>query len=91
MVVTYLDTKKSLVKDFGCSYRMCPRKKHFETLEMKEDEIVLLRNIKICKVLSIGTERLKIFDDSEFLLQNIRYIISLKRNLLSISMFYGQG
>lgn len=54
---------------------MCPRKKHFETLEMKEDEIVMLRNIKICKVLSIGTVRLKIFDDREFLLQNIRYII----------------
>lgn len=77
--------------DTGCSYHICPRKEYFETLELGEGGVVRLGNNKACKIQGIGTIRLKMFDDRDFLLKDVRYIPELRRNLISISMFDGLG
>jgi hypothetical protein len=46
----------------GCSYHICPRKEHFEALELKEGEVVCLGNNKIRKFCDVGTIRFKMFD-----------------------------
>jgi len=42
---------------------MCPVKEFFETLELKEGVVVLLGDNKAYKVQSMGSIRLKIFDE----------------------------
>ncbi|KAK2447548.1 secreted RxLR effector protein [Trifolium repens] len=91
LTVTSWEPEKSWVMDSGCSYHICPRKEYFETLELKEGGVVRLGNNKACKVQGMGSIRLKMFDDRDFLLKNVRYIPELKRNLISISMFDGLG
>lgn len=59
-----------------------PIKDFFETLDLKEGRVVLLGNNKSCKVQGIGTIKLKMFYDQEMLLQDVRYVPELKRNLL---------
>lgn len=54
------------------------RKQYFKTLEMEEDGNVRLKNNKAFKVYGISTVRLKIFDDYEFILHNLRYVSELK-------------
>jgi len=61
-------------------------KEFFETLELKEESSVLLESNKAYKVQAMGSIRLKMFDNWEVLLQNVRYVLELKRNLLSITM-----
>ena len=70
---------------------MCPRIEYFETLKMVHGGVVRLGDNKACKVHGIGMVRLKMFDDRERLIHNVRYIPELKRNLLSISMFDDLG
>ena len=70
---------------------MCPVKDYFETLELKEFGMVILGNNKACKVQGIGQIRLRMFDNKEMLLHNVRYVPELKRNLMSISMFDVMG
>ena len=41
--------------------------------------VVFLYDNKACKVYGIGTIMLKMFDDYEFLLHNMRYTSGLKR------------
>ena len=77
--------------DSGCSYHSSPRKDYFETLELKPARVVLLGDNYPCKVQGIGTVRLKMFDNREYLLKNVRYIPELKRNLISINMFDDLG
>nr|KYP74254.1 Retrovirus-related Pol polyprotein from transposon TNT 1-94 [Cajanus cajan] len=77
--------------DSGCTYHMFPVKDYFETLELKEYGTVLLGNNKACRVQGIGAVRLKMFDNQEMLLQNVRYVPKLKRKLMSISMFDVMG
>jgi len=55
-------------------------KKFFETIELKEGTVVLLVNNKACKVQDMRSIKLK-------MLQKVRYVLELKRNLLLISMF----
>jgi len=89
--VTSWKPEKGWVLDSGCSYHICPRKEYFETLELKEGGVVCLGNNKACRIQGMGTIHLKMFDDRDFLLKNVRYIHQLKRNLISISMFDGLG
>ena len=88
---TSWEPEKGWVLDSGCSYHICPRKEYFETLELKEGGVVRLGNNKACKIQCMGTIRLKMFDDRDFLLKNVRYIPELKKKLISISMFDGLG
>jgi len=66
----------------GCTYHMCLVKEFFEALELKEGGAVLLRDNKACKVQDMWSIRLKMFDDCEILLQEVRYVLELKMNLL---------
>ena len=91
LTVTSWEPEKGWVLDSGCSYHICPRKEYFETLELKEGGVVHLGTNKACKIQGMGIIRLKMFDDSDFLLKNVRYIPELKRNLISVSMFDGLG
>ena len=89
--MTSWEPEKSWVLDSRCSYHICPIKEYFETLDLKEGGVVRLGNNKACKIKGMGTIRLKMFDDRDFLLKNVRYIPELKRNLISIIMIDGLG
>jgi len=89
--MTRWEPEKGWVLDFGCSYHICKRKEYFETLELKEGGVVRLGNNKAYRIQGMATIRLKMFDDCDFLLKNVRYIPELKRNLISISVFDGLG
>lgn len=77
--------------DSSFSYQMYPKKIILETLKMDQGGVVLLGDNNSCKVYGIGTMRLKMFDNHEFLFHNVRYVLDLWRNLLSIIMFDDLG
>ncbi|WVZ05356.1 hypothetical protein V8G54_018702 [Vigna mungo] len=87
LVASSEDPQRSWVMDSGCSYHMCPVKEFFENLDQKEHGNVLLGNNKACRVQGVGSVRLKMFDNREMVLQAVRYVPELKRNLISISAF----
>jgi len=58
-------------------------KKFFDTLELKEGGIVLLEENKAYKGQSMWSIKLRIFDDCEMLLQEVRYVPKLKRIFFS--------
>ncbi|WVZ13024.1 hypothetical protein V8G54_017554 [Vigna mungo] len=87
LVASSEDPQRSWVMDSGCSYHMCPVKEFFENLDQKEHGNVLLGNNKACRVQGVGSVRLKMFDNREMVLQAVRYVPELKRNLISINAF----
>ena len=48
--------------------------------------MVLLGNNRPCKVQSVGSVRVRLHNDAEKVLTNVRYIPGLKRNLISLGM-----
>lgn len=53
-------------------------KLYFEILKLEKDGVVRLDDNKACKFHDIGTIRLTIFDDREFLLRDVRYVPNFK-------------
>lgn len=61
---------------------MCLTISWFETFNALEGCLVILSNNK--SVLGIGSIKLKMFDGMEKILSNVRCILGLKRNLISL-------
>lgn len=104
LIVTIKEGKRSLVvttkdgiivaewvMDSGCSFHMCPHKKFFKNLVMKDLGSVQMGDDRPCQILGEGSIVLKLEDGSEFQLNNVRYVPGLKRNLISLGTFESAG
>ena len=69
---------------------MCPSKKFF--IDLKESSrTVVLGNNQICHVEGIGSVKLRLDDGSEKVLSDVRFIPTVKRNLVSLGMLERKG
>ena len=68
LVVSTTRNEKEWVIDSGCSYHMCPNKEYFESLELRQGGLVLLGDDQPCRVQGIGTVRLRMYDNKDFIL-----------------------
>ncbi|RVX00023.1 Retrovirus-related Pol polyprotein from transposon TNT 1-94 [Vitis vinifera] len=89
--VAEVDSGKEWILDSGCSFHMCPIKAWFEDFKEADGGYVLLGNNKHCKILGTGTVRIKHYDGIERVLEDVRYIPELKRNLISLGMLDKSG
>ncbi|KAG8499853.1 hypothetical protein CXB51_006283 [Gossypium anomalum] len=79
------------ILDSGCTYHMCPNKDWFFTLKELEDGVVLMGNDSACKTMGVGTVQLKNHDGSIQVLTDVRYVPSLKKNLISLGALESKG
>ncbi|GKF29798.1 retrovirus-related pol polyprotein from transposon TNT 1-94, partial [Tanacetum coccineum] len=77
--------------DLGCSYHMTPRLDIFFDLLECDRGSVLLGDNRECKIRGIGKVRVQLRDGSSFVLNNVRYIPELKRNLISLETLEKEG
>ena len=79
------------IMDSGCSFHMTPNKPWFEKFTELQGGSVLLGNNKPCKIQGIGSIRLKLHDGIEKIIQDVRYVPDLKRNLISLGELDRKG
>ena len=72
------------IMDSGCSFHMTPNKSWFEKFIELQGGSMLLGNNKPCKIQGIGSIRLKLHDWIEKIIQDVRFVLDLKRNLISL-------
>ncbi|RVW60777.1 Retrovirus-related Pol polyprotein from transposon TNT 1-94 [Vitis vinifera] len=70
--VAEVDSSKKWILDSGCSFRMCPIKAWFEDFKEADGGHVLLGNNKHCKILGIGTVRIKHYEGIERVFEDVR-------------------
>lgn len=91
LAITDQDSTSEWIVDSGCSFHMCPTKSWFETLKEEEQGLVILGNNKTCRVKGIGSIRLRMYDGVDRVLQQVRYVPELKRNLISLGTLESSG
>ena len=74
------------ILDSGCSFHMCHNKNFFKTFDNIAGGKVLLGNNLACNVAGIGTINIRMFDGIERDLKQVRYVLELKRNLISLGI-----
>nr|GEW06645.1 retrotransposon protein, putative, Ty1-copia subclass [Tanacetum cinerariifolium] len=84
MMLMSVEALLDLIMDSGCSYHMTPRLDIFFDFLECDGGSVLLGDNKECKIRGIGKVRVQLRDGSSFVLNNVGYILELKRNLISL-------
>ncbi|KAK5773311.1 hypothetical protein PVK06_049617 [Gossypium arboreum] len=79
------------ILDSGCTYHMCPNKDWFSSPKELEGGIVLMGNDSACKTMGVGTVQFKNHDGSIQVLTDVRYVPSLKKNLISLGALESKG
>ncbi|KAG8490652.1 hypothetical protein CXB51_013912 [Gossypium anomalum] len=79
------------VLNSGCTFHMSPNRDWFTTYETVSESIILMRNNASCKIASVGTIKVKMFDGVVRTLSDVRHVPELKRNLISLSTLDSKG
>ena len=82
LIATERQLTEEWILDSGSSFHMSPNKQIFKTFEKVDIDKVLLGNNLACKVAGIGT--IIITDGVERDLRNMRYVLELRRNIISL-------
>ena len=77
--------------DSACSFHMCFRKEWFFNFKELDGGVVHLADNQPCKVVGIGSISLKNHDGSTRVLKDVRYILKLEKNLISLGTFESKG
>ena len=64
----------SWILDSGCSYHMSPNRDWFSTYQSIDGGVVLMGNDVSCKVVGIGTVRIKMHDGLVRTLTDVRHV-----------------
>lgn len=80
------------ILDTACTFHMCPNRDWFSTFEpVTGAGSVLMGDDSACKVVGIGSIQVKMFDGMIRTLSDVRYIPTMKRNLISLSALDDKG
>ena len=77
--------------DSGYIYYICPHRDWFSTYEPLDSGVVLMGNNAQYSVVGIGTVQIKTRDSVLRTLSNVRHILDLKRNLISLGTLESNG
>ncbi|GJS94799.1 retrotransposon protein, putative, ty1-copia subclass [Tanacetum coccineum] len=79
------------IMDSGGSFHMTPRRDFLFEFKEFNGGTILLGDNRACAIMGIGNVRVQMKDGSSFVLENVRYIPDLKRNLISLGTLDREG
>ena len=79
------------IMDSGCSSHMTSNDGWFEDYKKIDGGQVLLGNNSPCEVIDMDSVRIKTHDGSVTILLNVRHVLELRRNLISLEMLDDYG
>ncbi|GMI95059.1 hypothetical protein HRI_003175200 [Hibiscus trionum] len=79
------------ILDSGCSYHITPNKEWFSTYMSVNFGSVYLGDDRCCNIVGIGEVRNKIYDGTVRTLCDVRHILDLKKNLISLGTLHKNG
>ena len=72
--------------DSGAMHHICPRKYWFASYQTVNDGIVLLGDNHSCKIVGVGSVKIKMFDGVIRTLTDVRHVPELKKKLISLGV-----
>ena len=85
------NTSREWILDSGCTYHMCPNRESFFEYKSIDGGKVLMGNDFSCRVIGIGRVAVRHFDGDVKILNNVRHIPDLRRNLISLGALEDEG
>ncbi|KAH9727035.1 Integrase catalytic domain-containing protein [Citrus sinensis] len=90
-LAAYVASSSEWILDTGATYHLCPIKEWFTDFNVLESGAVVMGNDQLCRTMGIGTIRLKMFDEMVRELKEVRFVPTLKKNLISVGTLEANG
>ncbi|KAH9792408.1 hypothetical protein KPL71_004103 [Citrus sinensis] len=87
----YVASSSEWILDIGATYHLCPIKEWFTDFRNLKSSAVVMGNDQPCRIMGIGTIRLKMFDGMVRELKEVRFVPALKKNLISMGALEAKG
>ena len=81
--IAYVASSSESIRDIGATYHLCHIKEWFTDFHNLESSVVVMGNDQLCRTIGIGIIRLKIFDRMVRKLKEIRFVLVLRKTLIS--------
>ncbi|GJW19150.1 zinc finger, CCHC-type containing protein [Tanacetum coccineum] len=91
LVVVGNDEMTELVMDLGGSYHMTHRRDFLFDFKGFDGGSVRLGDNRTCTIKGIGKVKIQLYDGSSFILEDVRYVPGLRRNLISLGILEKEG
>ncbi|KAL4384756.1 hypothetical protein GQ457_15G014670 [Hibiscus cannabinus] len=79
------------ILDSGCSYHITPNREWFSTYMPVNSGSVYLGDDSCCNIVGIGEVRIRMYDGTVRTLCDVRHILDLKKNLISLGTLHKNG
>lgn len=79
------------ILDLGSTYHICPNREWFSSFHDLDGGVVMLGDETTCRIQGIGSIRLKMHDGTVRVLKDIRYVLDMKKNVISFGAFDKKG
>ncbi|KAH9660217.1 hypothetical protein KPL70_024138 [Citrus sinensis] len=89
--VAYVASSSEWILDTGATYHLCPIKEWFTDFRNLESGAVMMGNNQPCRTMGIGTIRFKMFDGMVRELKEVRFVLEIKKNLISVGALEAKG
>jgi hypothetical protein len=86
-----LEYKKEWQLDLGASHHMCSHRNWFISYQLVDEGVMFMGNGIHCKTIRVDNIRIKMFDGIVRELMNVRYVLGLKSNLISLGVLDSCG
>ena len=81
----------SWILDLACSFHITPHRDWFDIYKSVNCGSVLMGNNVACKVVGIGTIKIKMFENVVRTLGKVRHVLEVKKNLISLGTLDFKG
>ncbi|KAH9685877.1 Integrase catalytic domain-containing protein [Citrus sinensis] len=88
---TYVASLSEWILDTGATYHLCPIKEWFTDFRNLESGAVVMGNDQPCRTMGIGTIWFKMYNGMVKELKEVRYVPTLKKNLISMGVLEAKG
>jgi hypothetical protein len=91
-LILYLDNiTNSWVSYSGDLFHATPHRKHFQDYVHGDFEQVYLGDNEPCKIVGMGKVQIKIKNENEWLLKEVRHVLYMRKNLISTGQLGSEG
>ena len=91
LILSFQNVTNSWVVDSWASFHATPEKKYFHDYVQGDFGQVRLGNDKPCKIVGMGKFIVKQQNGNQWLLKEVRHVLDLKKNMISIGKLGGEG
>lgn len=86
LIISKKSSRDEWILDSGCTFHMTPRKELLMNFKQIKGGTVLMGNDQSCNIADIRSVKFKMWDGTHRILENVRLVPDLRRNLISLGM-----